>query len=252
MQSESQLTIRIAAEDSVLSPDNYDIKDLKVLLEHVDRLLAVEGPRPLISYEVKTGSVQHVFKTQKDCIETVSLLLMRIQARQSIDFLRPEKITAIEYFQKTAVENNHTYNFYIDSKPKPELVISPVTNFMRTAGLWFDAELYFYGTLQNIGGKGKSNIHLDTEEFGYLTIQADKEILSGQKNNLLYQKVMVRASGKQEYKTHQIDKKSLKLIEFVAHNPQYNAEALEKQIAKTSQHWTGIDPEKWLHNIRYG
>jgi len=40
-----------------------------------------------------------------------------------------------------------------------------------------DAEFYFYGVLTNAGGKNKVNIHLDTEEFGSLTIHSRAEFI---------------------------------------------------------------------------
>lgn len=106
------------------------------------------------------------------------------------------------------------------------------TNSVTTLGLWFDTEFYFYGTLQDIGGKSKSSIDIDTEEFGSLIIQTDEDVLTAQKNNLLYRKIMVRVSGKQEYKTQATDKKSLKLIDFVEYDPQFDAEALKNILQK--------------------
>ncbi|GEM_PF-4730396 len=39
---------------------------------------------------------------------------------------------------------------------------------------WSEAEFYFYGTLKDDGGKNKANIHLDTDDYGYIAIETEK------------------------------------------------------------------------------
>ena len=61
-------------------------------------------------------------------------------------------------------------------------------------------------------GKSKANIHLDTKDYGYLSIETGEEFLKAREENLLYKKFGVRASGKQNIETGEIDTKSLFFI----------------------------------------
>lgn len=126
------------------------------------------------------------------------------------------------------------------------------TKFLRTENIWADAELYFYGTLTNAGGKNKANVHLDTDEYGSIIIDTKKEFLQGQEENLLYKKLGIRVIGKQNAETGEIDKNTLRLIELIDYNPKYDDNYLNSLISKAKKNWTGINPDDWLNNLRGG
>ncbi|MFV0566569.1 MAG: hypothetical protein ACK5NB_12160, partial [Flavobacteriaceae bacterium] len=118
--------------------------------------------------------------------------------------------------------------------------------------LWVDAEFYFYGILTNAGGKSKANIHLDTSDYGSITIETGKDYLEGQEQNLLYKKFGVRASGKQNTETGEIDTKSLSLIELIDYDLKFDSNYLDVLIKKAKRNWKGIDANEWLNNLRGG
>jgi hypothetical protein len=45
-----------------------------------------------------------------------------------------------------------------------------MTHLYRTEAIRADAEFYFYGKITNAGGKDKVNIHINTDEYGSITI----------------------------------------------------------------------------------
>ena len=116
--------------------------------------------------------------------------------------------------------------------------------------VWVDAEFYFYGILTNAGGKSKANIHLDTSDYGLITIETGKDYLEGQEQNLLYKKLGVRASGKQNLETGEIDTKSLSLIELIDYDPNFDSNYLDVLIKKAKKSWDGVDTNGWLNNLR--
>ena len=125
-----------------------------------------------------------------------------------------------------------------------------VRHLFKTESTWVDAEFYFYGILKDAGGKNKANIHLDTEDYGYLTIETGQSLLMGQEENMLYKKLGVRAVGKQDIETGEVDTKSLRLIEFIDYNPKFDEAYLSSLIAKAKQSWKGINTADWLSGIR--
>ncbi len=237
-----------------LKPDNYDIRHIASILQNVEDLLfpSNKKDRPLITYDIKEGSVKHIFKTHIQYIIGFSAILGQIEESNSIDFLDLKTARAIESIQELSLQKNYEFQFSTSLKEDIELSISPNTRFYRTENIWVDAEFYFYGVLTNAGGKSKANIHLDTVEYGSLTIDTGKDFLEGQEENLLYKKFGVRAIGKQNIETGELDIKSLKLLELVNYSPQYDSEYLNLLISKAKQSWRGVDREGWLKNLRGG
>jgi len=132
------------------------------------------------------------------------------------------------------------------------LKINPSTKFFRTENTWVDAEFYFYGILKDAGGKSKANIHIDTSDYGYLSIETGEEFLKEREDNLLYKNYGVRATGKQNMDTGEVDTKSLKLVELIDYNPKFDNDYLKTLINKAKNNWKGIDADEWLLNLRGG
>ena len=170
----------------------------------------------------------------------------------SIDFLDLKTAQAIENIQNLSYQKNYDFEITTSVSDEAFLKINPNTKYLRTENIWVDAELYFYGTLTNVGGKTKANIHLDTDEFGSLAIETPKAYLQDQEENLLYKKFGVRATGKQNIETGEIDKSSLKLIKLIDFSPKYDDKYLNSLIAKAKSNWQDVNPDEWLNNFRGG
>jgi len=237
-----------------LTPDNYDIKHIASLLQNVEDLLYPNNKkeRPLITYDIQEGSVKHIFRTTMQTVISFSAILTQIQANNTIDFLDIKTARAVENIQNLSLQKNYTFQIKTSLKDTYELEITPSSKLFRTENYWVDAEFYFYGILTNAGGKSKANIHIDTSDYGSITIDTGKDFLQEQEHNLLYKKFGVRAKGKQNIETGEIDTKSLKLIELIDYNPNFDSDYLNKLISKAKKSWKGIDADKWLNNLRGG
>ena len=237
-----------------LKPENYDIKHIASMLQNVEDLLFPnnKSARPLITYNIEEGCVRHIFKTPVQYIIGFSAVLNQVQVNNSIDFLDIKTARAFENIQTTSIQENYIFEIKTSLQDNSELNITPQSKFYRTENLWVDAELYFYGLLTNAGGKSKANIHLDTKDYGSISIDTGKDFLEGQEQNLLYRNFGVRASGKQNIETGEIDTKSLKIIQLIDYNPKFDDEYLNGLILKAKKNWKGINPDEWLFNLRGG
>ena len=239
-----------------LSPDNYDIAGVVAILQGMEDLLypTSKKDRPIISYNIEEGSVKNVFKTSIQAVIGFSAVLGQIETSRAIDFLELRTAIAIENIQNLSFQKDYTFEIRtsVSEHDASELTISPDSNFVRTENIWVEAEIYFYGVLTNAGGKNKANIHLDTEEFGSLTIDTPKQFLKGQKENMLYRRFGIRAKGMQNIETGEVDKRSLSLVQLVDHSPKYDDAYLNQLINKAKGNWKGIDADKWLSNLRGG
>ncbi len=237
-----------------LKPENFDIKHIASLLQNVEDLLFPNNKkeRPLISYNIQEGSVRHIFKTTIQTVIGFSAILLQVNELQSIDFLDLKTARAIESIQHLSIQKDYEFKIKTSIKQDNELIISPNTKYFRTENIWVDAEFYFYGVLKDAGGKSKANVHLDTEEYGYLTIETGEDFLKSLTENLLYKNFGVRAIGKQNIETGEIDTKTLKLVEFIDYNPKFDQTYLNSLIQKAKTNWKGIDTDEWVNNIRGG
>jgi hypothetical protein len=175
-----------------------------------------------------------------------------ISSSESIDGLELPTARAIENIQGIARNKNYSFEIRTSESRDTVLKITPQTNYERSANLWVDAELYFYGVLTNAGGKGKANIHLDTKEAGTIIIETDKTFLREEPDNLLYKDYGVRVIGKQNVETGEIDKSALKLVQLIDYNPNYDEAYLNKLIAKASPKFKNVDADRWVSEIRGG
>jgi hypothetical protein len=254
MENIGHIEIRVSgfSGNMKLNPDNFDIKELMTLIEQAEKMLfPVERKgRPVISYKIEEGSVRNIFKTSQQAIIGFSALLRQICALQNIDFLELNTAKAFETFQEAAVKKNYAFEIKTSLPDSTRLKIDSSTSYYRTKEHWAEAEFYFYGKITNAGGKERANIHLFTEEYGNLIIQTSWRFLADKKENILYKTFGVRAKGRQNTETGEIDKSSLLFVELIDYNNQYDEKYL-KAIRNKAKAWiNNIDPDDWINEIR--
>lgn len=250
------LEIRINGRrgNTPLTPENFDIKELIEILGVVESIVPSKKghKRDLITYSVEKGSVRNLFKAAPQTIAMIGGVLSLIGQTRSLDGTHRETAEAIVSLQQKALKNNDTYEFWSSqNQGEPLLKITPETNFRINQSLWVDAEFYFYGTLVTAGGKGKTSIHLATQEYGLLNISVGKDFLTEQLENILYKYYSVQAIGRQSIQTGEPDLSNLKLVAMQPHNSKFDQEYIDSLINKATPHWEDVeDSDKWLTEIR--
>jgi hypothetical protein len=237
-----------------LTPDNYDIREVIGILEQTEILLfpGDKKERPVISYQQESGSVKHIFKTSIQTIIGFTAILNQITNSQNIDFLELNTASAIESFQETAIKKGYIIFLKTSLFNSAELRIDKSTKYFRTSTVWADAEFYFYGKITNAGGKDRVNIHLNTEDLGIIRIETPQPVLENLEENILYKSFGIRAAGKQNTETGEIDKGSLVFLEMIDYSPKYDQEYLQT-IRTKAKTWLGpINPDDWLREVRGG
>lgn len=254
MEKIGTIEIRVSGKLGIndLTPDNYDIKHIVSILQNVQDLMYPNNnkDRPLITYDLKSGSVRHIFKTSMQYVIGFSAVLMQVKATNSIDFLVLKTSRAIENLQNLSQQNNYEIDISTSVNPDIFLRIDPSTTFLKTEDVWVDAEFYMYGILKDAGGKNKANIHIDTDDYGYLAFETGQDFLMNQKENLLYKRYGVRAIGKQNIETGEIDTRTLKLLELINYDPLFDMDYIERLIEKASGKWENLDVDEYMSEVR--
>ena len=259
VMDKNEISLRIIGKngDEPLSPANFDIGQIRFLLDEVENLLYPDRQkrkeRPTISYELKEGSVLNVFKTSMQSVLLVSSMLGVIEQEKGyIDRLEVASAQAIENLQYFALRHNYDIEIGTSDKPQRIFKITPTTHYVRRENILVDIECYYYGTLTDAGGKDKANIHLDTKDAGSLIIRTDKEYLAGYQGNPLYKKFGVRVRAKKNILTGDIDKSTLVLVELMDYQPKFDEDYLQGLIRKATPKWRGVNAGEWLANVRGG
>lgn len=255
----NEISLRIIGKngDESLSPANFDIGQIRFLLDEVENLLYPDRKkrkdRPTISYEMKEGSVINIFRTSMQSVLLFSAMLGVIEEENGyIDKLEVTSAQAIENLQSFALRHNYDIEIGTSDKPQRLFKITPTTHYIRRENIMVDIECYYYGTLTDAGGKDKANIHLDTKDAGSLTIRTDKKYLAEYQGNPLYKKFGVRVRAKKNIITGDIDKSTLVLVELLDYQPKFDEDYLQGLIRKATPKWKNVDADEWLANIRGG
>ena len=255
MSKKESITIQVTGKigQKNISPDLFDISDVRNLMNEFENMLfpGSKRGRPHISYKIEGGSVQNIFITSRQEVVGFSALLADVQKQKSLDILEHKSALAFENLQKNSDKTNLTYEITTSvSEEAPPFIISSHTAWKRTEESWGDAEFYIYGEITDAGGKINSNIHVDTNEYGILSIATDKFTLKKKEENMLYRKFGIRVKGKQHLQTGEMDTKSLHLIELINIQKKYDQDYLESLIDQATPRWKGIDADGWLEELR--
>jgi hypothetical protein len=229
-----------------LSPDNYDIREIISILENAENLLfpSDKRDRPIISYKIEEGSVRHVFRTSIQFIIGFNAIIGQVDKTKNIDFLDLSTARALENFQDIAAKKDYAFTIKTSVEQTNELKIDRTTRLYRSEAAWVEAEFYFYGKVTNAGGKDKANIHILTDDHGTLRITTPITFLEQYEENLLYKTFGVRATGKQQSETGEIDSNSLKFLELIDYHPKYDEAYLESLRKKAKSWLTTINPDE--------
>ena len=236
-----------------VEPANYDISELKEILTYAENLLypnSSRTERPTISYEMKEGSVIHRFWTSLQGVVAFSAVMSIVAESNSLDGLELRTAEAVESIQKVAREKGYDIEFSSSRSNGVKLSITAQTDFKRTEKVWAESEFYFYGKVQGAGGKTDAAIKIDVRGKGLLTIATEKGILEGLENNLLYHNCGVRAKGRQNIATGEIDRHSLVLVSLIDYEPKFDENYLNGLIKKASPAFKGIDVDELMNELR--
>ncbi len=235
-----------------LKPTEFDIRELRGLLDEVEVLLFPNDrrERPVISYRVEEGSVRNIFQTGVQSIASLGAVIGLVNSQRTLDILEPRTAKAFETIQQWAIEKDYAFTLTTSTNPTEELRVDRSTAYFRSEATVVETELYLYGKVTDAGGKEKPNIHLQVEGQGIFTIEAEESFLAALENNILYHQLGIRAVGRQNVQTGEIERGSLKLIELIDYDQRYEDNYLARLQAKAKGWLKDIDPDQYLNDVR--
>lgn len=248
------ITVKGKTPEGNLMPVDIDIAETKELLTDVEMLLfpvkAERAERPKVSYEVKEGSVKNFFYVPLAKAIMFTALMREVMKQTTTDLLEPQAAQVIDKWQQKAYKTGRQYLIASSLLPDvPFLEINKDSKFVTAQADWINTSLYLYGEIYEEGGLSKSNLHILTDRYGKVTVDATKEQLTS--GNKLYNVHGLWVKGKQNLQTGTL--KDLTLIDFLPYTPDYDELVLSKLIKTASANWKKIkNKDAWLADVRGG
>lgn len=237
-------------DGALLSPRDFDIANIREIIDLTEAFIANgDKNRPLISYEIKDGSVRNIFTSSVQSVAVAATIFQMANTSKSLDDLEFKTAEKIAAFQKIAVAKKWDIDLIPSTDKSHILKITPETDFNVKDEIWVDSEFYLYGTVEDFGGKSRANIHINTDELGLIKVESDRDTLSAYNRNPVYKPIGVRVNGRQSLMTGEIDTSKLKLLEILDYRPIDEAD-LDKKRMLASETWKDVDADKWLDEIR--
>jgi hypothetical protein len=256
MENLGYISVRVTGktEKGSLNPKDIDIAETRELLSDMETLLfptkSEKEKRPKISYEVLEGSVNNKFFVQAAHVIMFTALMTEVNKQGSTELLDPKAATIIDKWQKKAFSSGRQYNFTSSVNENVFLTIKQDTKFIAPQTDWVNTTLYLYGEIFEEGGLSSSNLHILTNRYGKLTVDATKEQLTSGTNKL-YNFYGLWVRGKQNVASGLL--KDLSLIDFLVHQQDYDELALNKLIEKATVSWGKINnKDNWLSDVKGG
>jgi hypothetical protein len=180
--------------------------------------------------------------------------LQALQRPDSLGEIDPKRAEVIAKWQ-ARTKGNANLRFEVRPfgfKAKP-IKLSNATDY-RIGDIvpWVKVEKYLFGTVMDMGGAQKANVHIRLEDTGQIVrIGTNQGYLKDQTENRLYRKVLVRVEADQHFRTKAL--RNLRLLSFEDYEPHYDEAALDRFAERGRQAWAGVsDAAEWVRQLRGG
>ena len=239
-----------------ISPDNISLPLLKEFLEQVSTFLRGSESVNLkeIKTSIKTGSLALEVENSTGTLNEALSDYEKAKRTKSLQNIDPVRARILMQWQDLAKRNDgRVYKMFtddeIESSVNSFLLINEKSDFEAQRDVWFNIETYVYGRIFDLGGKSKSNVHIELENGRTLTVESDPKLLTVDKTNRLYKRQLLQISAKQHLVTREL--KDERLISFEDYSSEYDEEGFNAIAKVASKAWKSIEsPTQWVESLR--
>lgn len=241
--------VEITPDTIGLSRFNEFNRQVEEFIGGSDRLLLDQ-----VKARVEPGSYKLVTWLPDVVFSSLEPDLKALDRQDSLGELDPKRAEVIARWQARA-----------KSKPELSYAIRPLDETLHPVEVssrsdfrvgdvvpWVKVEKYLFGTVMDMGGAKKANVHIRLDDGGKLVkIGSDQEYLHDQEENHLYRKVLARVEARQHFRTGEL--KDFRLLSFEDYRPGYDEDVLDRFAAAGRASWADVpDASGWVERLRGG
>jgi hypothetical protein len=168
--------------------------------------------------------------------------------------LDPKRAEVVAKWQARArADSSIQFEIRPDRPELPTIRLSHHTNFRIGKVIpWVAVEKHLFGTILDMGGAQKANIHLRLKDTGQsIIINTVQNYLQALPDNRLYHQALVRVRAQQHYRTGAL--RNVQLIAFEDYAPVYDEAALDRFAERGREAWRDVpDGVAWVRERRGG
>lgn len=250
--------LSFSLKDKVLG-DEVSLSNVTLPLfkEFLDQIsIFLRGQEKTNISEIKTslitGSIQVNMYDDSNRLDKAIIDYQTLKKHGTLDLVDPVRASIVDIWQN-AIKNNPDRRYEIKSLNEKNdsisLVIDSNSFFKPISNGWINEDQYLVGQVFDMGGKYKSNVHLELDNGSSVKISAKSDILSKMKENKLYKKQLVRVTTQRNINSGQT--KDEKLISFEPYNPKFDEDEFEELVKKGTEAWRSVtNPAEWVNQLR--
>lgn len=253
-------TVSIVVKDTAfneeLSPSNVSLAELNALTYQVSQL--VRGSKKntdlgQIKTKIRQGSLAFDLSSEEDPLDDLANDLKVLSVSNKLYEIDPARSNVISIWQKSSrLSPDRIFEVQANNDQTADVItlfISNNSNFQVLEHLWVESEHYLLGEIYDIGGKKKSNIHMELEDGTDLTINADSSLLRNDETNRVYKTQLVRVKAKKNYETGELA--DVELLSFEKYNPVEDEDEQARIVRSATEAWRDVtNPSEWLEELR--
>ncbi len=166
----------------------------------------------------------------------------------ALGLIDPKRAAVVESWQKAARRNPHRSYSLGDPNSAVAIRVAADSDFRnQIEAVWMPVEKFLQGTVVDMGGATKPNVHLKLDNGSNLTIAATQQLLAGEETNRLYRPALLRVSAEENLKTGEL--RNLSLMAFDASQPHWDKGEFDRLVQKGTKAWADV-PDNWLEELR--
>jgi hypothetical protein len=251
-----EFVLRDKLEGEDLTPANIGLPRFNEFNQQVETFIAGSERIKLDDVHVRVEQGSYKLRVELPVIVAAALEpdLKALQRQDSLGEIDPRRAELVAKWQARS-KGNPDLSFAIrpDSTDIAAIEFSTSTDY-RIGEIvpWVRVEKYLFGTVMDMGGVQKANVHIKLEDTGQtIRVISNQDYLMENSNDRLYRKVLVRVEAEQHHKTGELRKH--RLLSFEDYEPRYNEQALDRFAAAGRNAWSDVpDAADWVRQLRGG
>lgn len=176
--------------------------------------------------------------------------LEHLKTTDSLNLIDSKRASVVERWQIGAQKNPHRRYSVADQSGQISFSIDSTSNFRKIEDVWVHVEKYLHGTVVNMGGSTKPNVHIKLENGVILPpIASTQAQLAQSEQNLLYRPALLHVTAEENLLTREL--RNLILLTFEDSQPIYDDNEFNLMVEKGTKAWADVpDATAWLENLR--
>ncbi|MGV8869310.1 MAG: hypothetical protein ACOH2S_20515 [Janthinobacterium svalbardensis] len=167
----------------------------------------------------------------------------------SLSLIDDNRAKILEKWQQKARENPNRSYKVSDKISGTSINIDSHSNFHQEKNIWMEVEKYLLGTITDLGGLSKPNIHVVLNDGTTVTVSANKNQLLNEEKNLVYRELLLHVNAEENLISKQL--RNIRLIEFENYQPSFDEEEFNRMTERGAVAWADVqDAGLWVDKLR--